>query len=73
VLQVVRAFEQASGRKVPFRIVERRAGDVAQYYADPSLARRLLGWTARKGLDEMCADAWRWQSLNPHGYEGGAQ
>ncbi|MEJ8836258.1 UDP-glucose 4-epimerase GalE [Ramlibacter sp. AN1133] len=68
VLQVVRAFEQASGRKVPYQVVARRAGDVAQCYADPSLAKRVLGWQARKGLEEMCADAWRWQSGNPKGY-----
>ncbi|GAB3770491.1 UDP-glucose 4-epimerase GalE [Ramlibacter monticola] len=70
VLQVVRAFEQASGRKIPYEIVARRPGDVAQCYADPSLARRLLGWEARKGIDEMCADAWRWQEGNPKGYAG---
>jgi len=68
VLQVVRAFEQASGRPVPYQIVGRREGDVAQCYADPSLAREVLGWEARKGIEEMCADAWRWQSLNPKGY-----
>lgn len=68
VLEVVRAFEQASGRPVPFQIAPRRPGDVAQCYADPSLARRLLGWEARRTLDEMCADAWRWQSQNPNGY-----
>jgi UDP-glucose 4-epimerase len=60
----------ASGRKVPYEIVARRPGDVAQCYADPSLARRLLGWEARKGIDEMCADAWRWQEGNPKGYAG---
>jgi UDP-glucose 4-epimerase len=68
VLDVVRAFERASGRAVPYKIVDRRPGDVAQCYADPSLARRLLGWEARRRLDEMCADAWRWQSTNPRGY-----
>jgi UDP-glucose 4-epimerase len=70
VLQVVRAFEQASGRKIPYEIVARRPGDVAQCYADPSLARALLGWEARKGIEAMCADAWRWQSGNPKGYAG---
>ena len=70
VLQVVRAFEQASGRKIPYEIVARRPGDVAQCYADPSLARRLLGWEARKGIEEMCVDSWRWQSGNPKGYAG---
>jgi UDP-glucose 4-epimerase len=68
VLEVVRAFEQASGRPVPYQLVDRRAGDVAQCYADPSLARKLLGWEARRSLQEMCADAWRWQSGNPRGY-----
>jgi UDP-glucose 4-epimerase len=70
VLEVVRAFEQASGRKVPYQVVARRDGDVAQCYADPSLARRLLGWKAKHTLEEMCADAWRWQSGNPRGYRG---
>ncbi|WP_296906633.1 UDP-glucose 4-epimerase GalE [Polaromonas sp.] len=72
VLQVVRAFEQASGREVPCQIMPRRAGDVAQCYADPSLARQLLGWQARRSLAEMCGDAWRWQSQNPDGYRFGA-
>jgi len=68
VLQVVRAFEQASGRAVPYTIVDRRPGDVAQCYADPARARELLGWAAKRSLQEMCADAWRWQSGNPEGY-----
>ncbi|MCV0437256.1 MAG: UDP-glucose 4-epimerase GalE [Hydrogenophaga sp.] len=68
VLDVVRAFEKASGRPVPYRIAPRRAGDVAQCWADPARARQLLGWQARHTLDEMCADAWRWQSGNPSGY-----
>lgn len=70
VLEVVRAFEQASGRPVPYRLVDRRPGDVAQCYADPSLARKLLGWEARHSLQDMCVDAWRWQSANPQGYQG---
>lgn len=70
VLEVVQAFEQASGRPVPYRIVDRRAGDVAACYADPSLARRLLGWAARRSLSAMCEDAWRWQSGHPRGYDG---
>jgi len=74
VLEAVRAFERASGRPVPFESVERRAGDVAECYADPSLAEKMLGWKAEYGLDDMCRDAWRWQSTNPQGYrEGGAQ
>jgi len=64
VLDVVRAFEAASGRTVPYRIVGRRAGDIAACYADPSLARTLLGWQAQFGIDEMCRDAWRWQSMS---------
>ncbi|MFC5520217.1 UDP-glucose 4-epimerase GalE [Polaromonas jejuensis] len=68
VLDVVRAFEQASGRPVPYQLAPRRAGDVAQCYADASLAQSLLGWRATHSLAEMCADAWRWQSGNPNGY-----
>lgn len=61
VLDVIRAFEKASGRPVPYRIVARRPGDVAQCYADPALAEYLLGWRAELGLEEMCSDSWRWQ------------
>ena len=68
VLDMVRAFEAASGRAIPFRIVDRRSGDIAQCYADPSLARQELGWQATRDLGEMCADSWRWQSANPQGY-----
>jgi UDP-glucose 4-epimerase len=68
VLEAVRAFERASGRAIQTEKVARRAGDVAESYADPSLAENLLGWKAILGLDEMCRDTWRWQSLNPHGY-----
>lgn len=68
VLQLVHAFEQACGREIPVDIVGRRAGDVAEVYADPTLARQLLGWRAVLDLDAMCRDAWRWQSLNPVGY-----
>ena len=67
VLDMVRAFEAASGRPVPYQIVARRAGDIATCYADPQLAGELLGWQARRGIGEMCADAWRWQSKNPDG------
>lgn len=69
VLQLVNAFEQASGVEIPYRIVERRPGDIAVCYADPSKAARELKWRAEKGLDEMCVDTWRWQSDNPHGFE----
>jgi UDP-glucose 4-epimerase len=68
VLEMVRAFEHASGRSVPYQIVARRPGDVAVCYADPSSARECLGWSAQKGIAEMCADHWRWQSSNPHGF-----
>jgi UDP-glucose 4-epimerase len=67
VLEVVRAFERASGASVPYDIVPRRPGDVDSSYADPSLARNLLGWQATRDLDAMCGDAWRWQRLNPNG------
>lgn len=72
VLELVRAFERASGREVPFEVVARRPGDVAEVYADPSLAHELLGWRAGHDIDAMCRDAWRWQSRNPRGYEDGA-
>ena len=68
VLDMVRAFEAACGRTIPYRIVDRRSGDIAQCYADPSLARQELGWQATRDLGEMCADSWRWQSANPQGY-----
>jgi UDP-glucose 4-epimerase len=70
VLEMVKAFEAASGRPVPYRIAPRRAGDIASCYADPALARELLGWRAEKDLADMCADAWRWQSSNPSGFPG---
>ncbi|MCU0773164.1 MAG: UDP-glucose 4-epimerase GalE [Ideonella sp.] len=71
VLEVVRAFERASGRAIPFDVVPRRPGDVAACYADASSAEQLLDWKAARGLDEMCADSWRWQQLNPKGYDNG--
>ncbi len=70
VLEVLRAFERAVGREIPHEIVGRRAGDIARVWADPSRAEALLGWSARRTLDEMCADAWRWQTMNPGGFEG---
>ena len=69
VLEVVRAFEAASGQAIPYDVVGRRPGDVAQVWADPSRAQDLLGWRAERSLEEMCADAWRWQRMNPNGYE----
>lgn len=68
VLELVRAFEQASGRKVPHEVVARRPGDVAELWADPARAKQLLGWTASRGIEAMCADTWRWQRDNPKGY-----
>jgi UDP-glucose 4-epimerase len=68
VLDMVRAFEAASGKPVPFRIAPRRPGDIATCYADPSKAERELGWKAKRGLPEMMRDAWRWQQMNPNGY-----
>jgi UDP-glucose 4-epimerase len=68
VLEVVRAFEQASGRPVPYQVAPRRSGDVAQCFANSGLAHQLMGWQATLDLDAMCADAWRWQNNNPNGY-----
>ncbi len=69
VLQVIHAFETASGRTIPYEIVARRPGDIAQYWADPGLAFTKLGWKTTRGLEEMCADSWRWQSNNPEGIQ----
>ena len=68
VLDMVKAFEKASGRKVPYKFTDRRPGDIAICYADPSKALKDLGWKAELGLEKMCEDSWRWQSMNPHGY-----
>ena len=68
VLEMVRAFEKACGRPVPYKIVARRPGDIAMCYADPALARAELGWAAELGIDDMVRDGWRWQSENPDGY-----
>lgn len=68
VLEIVRAFQQASGKPVTYKIAPRRPGDVAACYADPSKAATLLGWQANRSLADMCVDTWKWQSLNPHGY-----
>jgi UDP-glucose 4-epimerase len=68
VLEIIRAFEQACGKKIPYKIVERRPGDVATSYSDPSKANRELGWSTQRGIQEMCEDVWRWQSRNPDGY-----
>ena len=71
VLEMVRAFEAASGRPVPYDIVARRPGDIAACWADPARAEQVLGWKAQRDLQAMCVDAWRWQSGNPQGYEAG--
>ncbi|MDE0936351.1 MAG: UDP-glucose 4-epimerase GalE [Mariniblastus sp.] len=70
VFQIISEFEKASGRQIPVEILPRRAGDIAACYADPSLAKLELGWTATRGIQEMCVDGWRWQSNNPNGYVG---
>ena len=70
VLELVRAFEEASGRPVPYEVVARRPGDIAVSYADPSLAERELGWRTTRSVADMCADTWRWQQANPDGYPG---
>jgi UDP-glucose 4-epimerase len=69
VLEMIRAFEAASGKSVPYCIAPRRPGDIATCYADPTKAERELGWKALRGLDEMMQDAWRWQSMNPNGFK----
>lgn len=69
VLEVVKAFEKASGRTVPYKIAPRRAGDIAINYADTSYSKSVLGWEATRDIDQMCEDSWRWQSNNPNGYQ----
>ncbi|WMC11519.1 UDP-glucose 4-epimerase GalE [Oceanimonas pelagia] len=73
VLQMVKAFEQASSRSVPYAIAPRRPGDIAECWSDPSKALRELGWQAERGLEQMMTDAWRWQSQNPCGYRTGEE
>jgi UDP-glucose 4-epimerase len=68
VMEILHAFEKVSGKVIPYRITKRRPGDVAACYADTTLAKKLLGWKARRNLADMCADAWRWQFQNPSGY-----
>ena len=69
VLDVLHAFEKACGKKIPYKIEERRAGDIDKCFADPSYAKKVIGWQAQNGIDEMCQDAWKWQKMNPNGYE----
>ena len=68
VLDVVKAFEKASGKTVAYKLVDRRPGDIATCFSDPSKAKAELGWEATRGIDEMCEDSWRWQSMNPNGF-----
>ena len=68
VLEMIQAFEQASEQAIPYRVVPRRPGDIGSCYADPAYAQETLNWKAEKGVEEMTADAWRWQSMNPKGY-----
>lgn len=70
VMQMVHAFERASGQKVAFKNCPRRPGDVATSYADPALAAKSLGWRTKRTVEEMCADTWRWQKKNPNGFAG---
>ncbi|HWC23161.1 MAG TPA: UDP-glucose 4-epimerase GalE [Flexivirga sp.] len=72
VLELLHAFERAVGHELPYEVVERRAGDLAAYWADPTRAHEELGWRATRSIDDMCADTWRWQSENPQGYPEGA-
>jgi UDP-glucose 4-epimerase len=65
----VKSFERVSGRPIPYQIVERRPGDIAAFYADASLAEKLLNWRVEFDLDQMCRDSWNWQSKNPNGFE----
>lgn len=70
VLDLINAFKEANGIDIPYQIVERRPGDIASAYADPSRAEKVLSWTADKDIIDMCRDSWHWQNLNPNGYEG---
>lgn len=72
VLELIQAYERASGKPVPYDIVARRPGDIDSCYADPAKALAEIGWQATRGLDAMCADSWRWQSMNPNGFDGTA-
>ncbi len=70
VLEIIKTFEKVNGIEIPYKIEARRAGDIAECYADASKAKKLLGWTATREIDDMCRDGWRWQKNNPNGYEG---
>ena len=73
VLEVIAAFSKACGKELPYAICPRREGDIAENYANCDKARELMGWTAQYGIDDMCADSWRWQSMNPNGYVGATE
>jgi UDP-glucose 4-epimerase len=73
VLEMIKAMEKASGKTIPYEIVARRPGDIAECYADPTFAEKELGWKAERGIEDMCRDAWRWQSQNPQGYGENAE
>ena len=66
VLELIHSFEIASGKKIPFEIIDRRDGDVAESFANPSLAKKVIGWKAKYQINRMCEDAWRWQKMNPN-------
>ncbi len=68
VLDVIHAYQKASGRPIPYEIIARRPGDIAACYADPALAEEILNWNSKRGLDEMCDDSWNWQQKNPNGF-----
>lgn len=70
VFEMIKGFERASGKSIPFEVMDRRPGDIAKCYANPSKARTMLDWSAHHDIDRMCIDAWRWQSLNPNGFGG---
>ena len=69
VLDMINAYEKASDKKIPYKIVDRRAGDISTCYSDPSFAKEILNWEAKKSIDDMCVDSWKWQSNNPNGYK----
>jgi UDP-glucose 4-epimerase len=73
VLEMVKSMGKAAGKEIPYKLVERRAGDVAEVIADPSKAKNELGWVAKLGLDDMCKDMWKWQSMNPNGFKSGSK
>lgn len=69
VLQIVKAFEKASNKNIPYKIQSRRIGDITSCYANSNKAKKLLNWETMKNIDDMCIDTWNWQSKNPNGYE----